>query len=108
MIESQIQSAQAALERDDLDAAGIELAKARNTDATDARVVDLAFRVCKAMKQKIGSSIDDGSAGPGRIAAWQADGAGRSERGVAAPQAVDRTIQARVGSDRLWPAEASR
>jgi hypothetical protein len=60
MIESQIQSAQAALERDDLDVAGVELAKARNTDATDARVVDLAFRICKAIKQKIGSSIDEG------------------------------------------------
>ncbi len=60
MIESQIQSAQAALERDDLDAAAVELAKARATDAGDARVVDLSFRITKAMKQRIVGAIDDG------------------------------------------------
>ncbi len=60
MVETSLQSAQAALGRDDLDVAAVELAKARASDAADARVVDLGFRICKAMKQRIASAIDDG------------------------------------------------
>jgi len=60
MVEQAIQSAQSALERGDLDAAAAELVKARQGDASDARVIELCARVCTTMKQRIGSAIDEG------------------------------------------------
>ncbi len=60
MVEQAIQSAQAALERDDLDAAAAELVKARHSDASDARVIELCAQVCQTMKKRIGTAINDG------------------------------------------------
>ena len=60
MVEQAIQSAQSALERDDLDAAAAELVKARHADASDARVIELCAQVCRTMKQRISSAINDG------------------------------------------------
>ncbi len=60
MVETILQSVLAALDRDDLDVAAVELAKARQTDGTDPRVIDLCQRVCKSMKQRVASSINEG------------------------------------------------
>ena len=60
MVEQAIHSAESALERDDLDAAAAELVKARQSDGSDERVIELCAKVCKAMKKRIGGAIDEG------------------------------------------------
>jgi hypothetical protein len=60
MVETALQSAQVALDRGDLDLAASELCKARSSDATDARVIDLTLRICKALKQRVASALDEG------------------------------------------------
>jgi len=106
MVEQLIQSAQAALGRDDLDVAAAELAKARHTDATDARVIDLCARVCKAIKQRIASAIDEGRLD---MAAALVERLGKLDDGGVEMQQFERAVeQSRAAWDAIDKGQPGR
>ena len=106
MVEQLIQSAQAALGRADLDVAAAELAKARHTDATDARVIDLCARVCKAIKQRIASAIDEGRLD---MAAALVERLGKLDDGGVEMQQFERAVeQSRAAWDAIDKGQPGR
>jgi hypothetical protein len=60
MLESAIQAANAAMDRQDLSAATREITLARDADATDARVTELTAKISETLLTKLGESMDAG------------------------------------------------
>jgi len=60
LVDSAVHNADEALGRDDIDAALIELDRARGTDRSDRRIKELTDRVRKALREEISQAIEEG------------------------------------------------
>ena len=60
LVDSAVHNADEALDREDMDAALVELERARGADRSDRRIKDLTDRVRKALREQISEAIEEG------------------------------------------------